>query len=550
MKIRSTMLRLAALAFLAAIPLPGLASEALTGPRIGEPAPDFALTTLEGKRVSLASYAGRILVVNVWGTWCPPCRSETPDLVRAERAMRAHGVAFLGVDTTEQAPIVRAFASAHGIVYPQALDPDARFAHAYDVAYFPSTYVIDARGILRARYIDVMAPAQIASLVAAARGERNAVIASPLQTKIFATLSDPALEIVPGADSAVVRATVARIDAAVARAQKMLDESDPARGDATDLIATQASEAGLRDRAIVALAALAVADPNVPGDAVLLARLRGDAARDREQFGDAIDAYDAALALDPKNLEALAGLAYAANRLEKYDVAIDADRRASELDPTDVSSLVDLARAQAKAGHDADASATLDRAHTAARAAIAAHPHDAGAIRIAAWAHLYAGRIFAKAGDGTRARREFDLMLALSRRLPVRDARHDMYLEEGQEAIVALGLAAPKSGATVSLVPWTGADLPGSIPNTAKYRLVVTGTAGRTIALHTSDVPKGWVASFCTDRVCAPFRTTVVVPNSGVKIIEFQLVPPTDRAAVPRVRVMSTDGAHESTART
>lgn len=549
MTIRS-ILRLAALVGFVALPLPGLAADALTGPRVGEPAPDFAMTTIEGKRVSLATYAGKILVVNVWGTWCPPCRSETPDLVRAELALRAHGVAFLGVDTTEQTPIVRAFASAHGIVYPQAIDRDARFARAYDVAYFPSTYVIDARGILRARYIDVMGTAQIASLVSAARGGRNAVIDSPLQEKIFATLSGPTFEIASGAEPAVVRATVARIDTALVRAQQLLDESDPARGDVTDLIATQASEATLRDRAIAALAALQVADPTVPADAVLLARLRGDAARDREHFSDAIDAYDAALALDAKNVEALAGLAYAANRLEKYDVAIDADRRVAELDPTDVASLVDLARAQAKAGRDADASDTFERAHAASRAAMDAHPGDAKAIRIAAWAHLYAGRIYAKAGDPKRARREFELMLALSQRLPVRDERHDMYLEEGQEAIVALGLAAPKSGATVSLAPWTGADLPGSIPNTAKYRLVVTGMAGRSIALHASDVPKGWVASFCTDRVCAPFRTTVIVPNSGVKIIEFQLVPPTDRASVPRVRVTSTDGAHASTATT
>ena len=549
MKIRR-ILRFVAIALVMGIPIPGSAADALTGPRLGDPAPDFAMTTLDGKRVSLASFAGKILVVNVWGTWCPPCRLETPDLVRAERSMRARGVAFLGVDTTEQAPIVRAFASAHGIVYPQALDTDARFARAYDVAYFPSTYVIDARGILRARYVDVMGPAQIASLVAAARGERNAVIVSPLQTRIFATLSDPSLEIASGAAPAVVRATVAKIDAAIVRAQNMLDESDPSRGDVTDLIATQASEAALRDRAIGALGALVVADPTVPADAMLLARLRGDAARDREHFPEAIDAYEAALALDAKNAGALAGLAYAANRLEKYDIAIDADRRAAELDPTDVSALVDLARAQAKAGHDADATATFERAHAVAQRAIDAHQGDASAIRIAAWAHLYDGRVAAKAGDRRRARREFDRMLVLSKRLPVHDTRHDMYLEEGQEAIVALGLAAPQSGATVSLAPWTGVDLPGSIPNTTKYRLVVTGTAGRSVALHTSGVPKGWVASFCTDRVCAPFRTTVVVPESGVKIIEFQLVPPTDRAAVPRVRVTSTDGAHESTART
>jgi hypothetical protein len=125
-----------------------------------------------------------------------------------------------------------------------------------------------------------------------------------------------------------------------------------------------------------------------------------------------------------------------------------------------------------------------------------------------------------------------------------------MYLEEGQEAIVALGLTAPEGGASVSLAPWTGAELPGSVPNTIKYRLVVAGVAGHNVALKAADVPKGWVASFCTDRFCAPFRVNVSIPDSGVKVVEFQLVPPAAKSPAPRVRVIGNDGTHESTATT
>ena len=556
----ATLVALTAATTVRAADEPAATASALTGPQVGAPAPAFALTTIEGKQVSLASFAGRVLVVNVWATWCPPCRLETPDLKAAEAKLRGRGVAFLGVDTTEDAPIVRAFASARGLPYAQAIDREKTFEKAYDVAYFPTTYVIDARGILRARYIDVLDVAHLDRLVADAKAERNGVIASPLQTKIDAILEDARLAIAPGDDAATVRAKARAGDAAIASAESLLDESDAARGNSTDLLRTRALEAALRDRALAALGALAAPTPGASPDGAAVTaakaeqlfeeRLRGDAARDRERWSDALDAYGAALTADVNDTASLEGLALAASRLERYDDAIDAQRRLAEIQPHDVGVLVELARTQAKAGKSLDADATFARAFAVAQANIDAKLGDAKAIRMAAYAHLYAGRTFAKAGDATRAHAEFDRMLALSARLPKNDVRHDMYLEEGQEAIVALGLVMPASGASVSLAPWTGAELPGSIPGTRKYRLVVAGAAARNVRLTTADVPKGWVATFCTNLVCAPFRTSIVIPSSGVKVVEFQLVPPRDGVPTPRVRVTSRDGAHESSATT
>jgi hypothetical protein len=125
-----------------------------------------------------------------------------------------------------------------------------------------------------------------------------------------------------------------------------------------------------------------------------------------------------------------------------------------------------------------------------------------------------------------------------------------MYIEESQEAIVALRLGDGRGAAAVTLAPWTGPELPGSIPNTIKYRLIVAGNAGKTIALRASDVPKGWVASFCSDRVCAPFRVEVAIPENGVKIVEFQLVPPSATTISPKVRVIGSGDGFESTATT
>jgi hypothetical protein len=113
----------------------------------------------------------------------------------------------------------------------------------------------------------------------------------------------------------------------------------------------------------------------------------------------------------------------------------------------------------------------------------------------------------------------------------------------------AAGLAYDKA-LIVSIVPWKGPEAPGSIPDTIKYRLAVRGVAGRSVALRASGVPKGWVASFCSDRVCAPFRVRIALPASGVKVVEFQLVPPVPKALPPKVTVTGNDGKHVASATT
>ncbi len=517
---------------------------ALTGPQVGAPAPPFALKTIAGTTVRNDTYRGRTLVINVWATWCPPCRAETPDLSASATKMQKDGVAFLGVDTTEEASLVRAFVVARNVPYAQAIDTDKAFARAYDVSFFPTTYVIDPQGVLRARYIDVLGTTQLAALVQAAKLGRNAEIASPLQTKIDTALADPTIAFTSDAPS--VEANAKKALAAIATAESLLDESDAAKGNATDFLRTRGAEAQLRDRAIAALVNVGTS----VSDTTLLPRLRGDAARDRENWNDALDAYRAVVAIDSKNVAAFTGVAFAAGRLEKYDAVIEADTALVALEPADVGALVDLARAQAKAGRNDDAYASFARAHAVALAAIAANPGKAVPLRMAAYAHLYAGRTYAKNGDAVRARAEYDRALTATLKLPANDARHDMYIEEYQEAIVALGSSAPQNGALVSLAPWTGPELPGSIASTAKFRLVVAGVAGRSIALRAADVPHGWVASFCTDRVCAPFKTTVALPPSGIKVIEFQIISPSGRGGAPKVRVTGRDGAHESSATT
>jgi len=79
------------------------------GPRVGAPAPDFTLRDLDGNQVRLADLRGQKVVVNFWATWCPPCRSEMPDLDRVARESRGEGVVVLTVDQMESPDTVRGY---------------------------------------------------------------------------------------------------------------------------------------------------------------------------------------------------------------------------------------------------------------------------------------------------------------------------------------------------------------------------------------------------------------------------------------------------------
>jgi hypothetical protein len=140
-----------------------------------------------------------------------------------------------------------------------------------------------------------------------------------------------------------------------------------------------------------------------------------------------------------------------------------------------------------------------------------------------AWTHLYGGRSALELGDVARAETEFAAAAEAAQRVPVESPTHAMYLEEAQEGSIAAGLTG--HGTALSLAQWTGADLPGSVASTFKYRLAISGPPNTRVALHAGGLPKGWIASFCSDRLCRPFKATIDVPAVGVKIVEFQIVP-------------------------
>lgn len=118
-------------------------------PQVGEEAPAFAAPSLlTGDTVSLASLRGRPLVVNLWATWCPPCRHETPYLQSVYERYRDDGlrVAGITVDGRSAADDARAFLEEMGVTYIQLHDPGMRSMDVFRVFGLPATYVIDAEG--------------------------------------------------------------------------------------------------------------------------------------------------------------------------------------------------------------------------------------------------------------------------------------------------------------------------------------------------------------------------------------------------------------------
>ncbi|MFE9561908.1 TlpA family protein disulfide reductase [Streptomyces sp. NPDC006487] len=116
------------------------------------PAPALAGADLDGKPVGLAEFRGQVVVLNVWGSWCGPCRAEADDLERLSGQTRAQGVRFLGINTRDRdRAAARSFVRAHGLGFPSLHDPDGELLLRFPPALLnpqtiPSTLVIDRRG--------------------------------------------------------------------------------------------------------------------------------------------------------------------------------------------------------------------------------------------------------------------------------------------------------------------------------------------------------------------------------------------------------------------
>ena len=120
---------------------------------MGEPAPQFQAKRLDGEYVQLTDYEGKVVLLNVWATWCTPCVKELPELVRLSHQWADKGVVVLGVsvDRPGDLPAVQRMVARFGIDYPIALDPNGRGLQAWGIKGYPTSFVIDGKGQIRWR---------------------------------------------------------------------------------------------------------------------------------------------------------------------------------------------------------------------------------------------------------------------------------------------------------------------------------------------------------------------------------------------------------------
>ena len=121
--------------------------------KVGEPAPDFSLTTLDGKELRLSDFEGTPVVLNFWASWCTPCREEFP-LLKHAYAQGAGAWQLIGVDTQDLIESDgRDFAKEQRANWPNGYDADGEVKKGYGVTGLPETFFIDADGIIRSHVI-------------------------------------------------------------------------------------------------------------------------------------------------------------------------------------------------------------------------------------------------------------------------------------------------------------------------------------------------------------------------------------------------------------
>ena len=128
---------------------------------------DFTLTDLDGKSWTLRQLAGKIVVVNFWATWCPPCRKEMPDLDAIYKDFRAKGLVILAIGDEDRAKVV-SFLAEHKVSYPVLLDPGRRVNDRFVVRGIPKTFVYDRSGRLAAESIDMRTRKQFMEMLSRA----------------------------------------------------------------------------------------------------------------------------------------------------------------------------------------------------------------------------------------------------------------------------------------------------------------------------------------------------------------------------------------------
>ena len=121
--------------------------------QLGSKAPDFTAYTLDSvpKQKKLADYRGQVLLINVWATWCLPCRVEMPSIEALHKAYAPKGLKVVAISIDDQGtePAIRAFAKQYGLTFEILHDPKGKITDDYDITGYPETFIIGKDGVIR-----------------------------------------------------------------------------------------------------------------------------------------------------------------------------------------------------------------------------------------------------------------------------------------------------------------------------------------------------------------------------------------------------------------
>ena len=123
----------------------------LVAPKTGFFAPDFTLSTLDGGSITLSDLQGQVVLVNLWASWCAPCRAEMPAIESVYQQYKDQGFTVLAVNSTSEDSVSAAqdFVAEYGFTFPTLLDTQGQVARAYLLNAYPSSYFIDRNGVIQ-----------------------------------------------------------------------------------------------------------------------------------------------------------------------------------------------------------------------------------------------------------------------------------------------------------------------------------------------------------------------------------------------------------------
>jgi peroxiredoxin len=133
-------------------------AQAVGPAKIGQPLSNFRLTDINGQSVQLTNYAGKVVLVNAWATWCPPCKAEMPDLNAYYQTHQEEGFVLLAVNAGDTLSQASAFANQAGLAFPVLLDDDLYVLNGLGIHSFPTSIIIGRDGVVKGIHQGMFSP--------------------------------------------------------------------------------------------------------------------------------------------------------------------------------------------------------------------------------------------------------------------------------------------------------------------------------------------------------------------------------------------------------